>query len=258
MMPTSPVIFSLRALLIVVLACSGATGCASSKRPATPPPPAPSPAQPAAAETLPDSLKWVQRSAEYHAAVIQTYRIATAAVERHASASGGRAWAVVLDADETVISNLQYQIERSRLGAAFSAESWAAWVRRREAVPLPGAAAFLARVRALGGRIAIVTNRLQSECDDTIALFRAHALAFDAMLCRADGSPSDKNPRFAAVAAGRTPAGPAPIEVAAFVGDNIQDFPTLTQATREKGEAAFSDFGVRFFLVPNPMYGGWQ
>ena len=260
-MPTPPVIFSLRALFIVVLACSGATGCTSSKRPAAPPPPAPSitaPAQPAAAETLPDSLKWVQRSAEYHAAVFQTYRIATAAIERHASTSSGRAWAVVLDADETVISNLQYQIERSRLGAGFSPDSWAVWVRRREAVPLPGAAAFLARIRTLGGRIAIVTNRLQSECDDTIALFRAHALAFDAMLCRADGSPSDKNPRFAAIAAGQTPAGPAPIEVAAFVGDNILDFPKLTQAVRQQGEAAFAEFGVRYFMVPNPMYGGWQ
>jgi 5'-nucleotidase (lipoprotein e(P4) family) len=260
-MPTLPVIFSLRVLLVVLLACGGATGCGSSRRPAAPPSAVPSvtaPAQPAAAETLPDSLKWVQRSAEYEASVRQVYRLATAQVERAAAGRAAGSWGVVLDADETVISNLQYQIERSRLGAGFSPESWTAWVRRREAVPLPGAAAFLTRVRALGGRIAIVTNRLQSECDDTIALFRAHALAFDAMLCRPDGSPSDKNPRFAAVAAGQTPAGPAPIEVAAFVGDNILDFPALNQATRQQGEKAFAEFGVRYFMLPNPMYGGWQ
>ena len=203
-------------------------------------------------------MKWVQRSAEYHAAVLQTFRIATVAVERHAAASGGRAWAVVLDADETVISNLQYQIERAKIGAAFSADSWNAWVRRREATPLPGARQFLARVRALGGRIAIVTNRLQSECEDTESVFRASALVFDAMLCRPDGGPSDKNPRFAAVASGQTAAGPAPLEVVAFVGDNIQDFPSLTQGARQQGESAFEHFGVRYFLLPNPMYGGWQ
>ena len=45
---------------------------------------------------------------------------------------------------------------------------------RREATPLPGAAAFLARVRELGGRIAIVTNRLESECADTEAVFQTH------------------------------------------------------------------------------------
>jgi len=234
--------------IVCVLAC----GCTSNKRVTTSAPP-PKPA----ADTLPDSLKWVQRSAEYYAAVIQTYRAATAAVERH-SAVSGRPWAVVVDADDTVISNLQYQIERSRLNASFSPESWAAWVRRREAVPLPGAAQFLSRVHAIGGRIAIVTNRLQSECDDTIALFHARGLQFDAMLCRADGGSSDKNPRFAAVAAGKSEAGGAPLEIVAFVGDNIQDFPSLTQATRQQGEAAFSDFGVRYFMLPNPMYGSWQ
>ncbi len=230
------------------------SGCASSARPPAPPPPS----APPQAETLPDSLKWVQRSAEYHATVHQTFRLATAAVERHASTSGTTAWAVVLDADETVISNLQYQIERSRVGAGFSPETWAAWVRRREATPLPGASQFLARVRALGGRIAIVTNRLQSQCEDTAAVFRAGALVFDAMLCRPDDGPSDKNPRFAAVAAGQTAAGAAPIQVAAYVGDNIQDFPTLTQAARQQGDTAFAEFGVRYFVLPNPMYGGWQ
>ena len=57
---------------------------------------------------------------------------------------------------------------------------------------------------------------------------------------------------------GKTPAGQAPLDVVAFVGDNILDFPGLTQAIRQGGDAAFSDFGVRFFLVPNPMYGSWE
>ena len=255
--------------LAVTLICAVASSCATNRAPAATPgaaPPAATAATPSStttpappsAEALPDSLRWVQRSAEYHALVLQTYRAATAAIERHVSTSDGRAWAVVLDADETVISNLTYQIERANIRAAFSPESWNAWVRRREATPLPGTSQFLARVRALGGRIAIVTNRLQSECDDTQAVFRAGGLVFDAMLCRPDGGPSDKNPRFAAVASGQTAAGPAPLEVVAFIGDNIQDFPSLTQAARQQGETAFGQFGVRYFMIPNPMYGSWQ
>ena len=151
-------------------------------------------AQPASAATLPNDIKWVQRSAEYYAATLEAYRDATARVEQQASTRKAGTWAVILDADETVISNLQYQIER--IGQGYSAESWAAWVHRKEAIPLPGAAAFLARVRQLGGRIAIVTNRLESECEDTRAVFRTHQLPFDAMLCRPDKAPSDKNPRF--------------------------------------------------------------
>ena len=78
------------------------------------------------------------------------------------------------------------------------------------------------------------------------------------MLCRPDKAPSDKNPRFEAVAMGKTPAGPTPLDVVAFVGDNILDFPGLTQAAHQGGERAVPEFGVRFFLVPNPMYGSWE
>jgi 5'-nucleotidase (lipoprotein e(P4) family) len=234
------------------LVCALSAGChATQTTPVTTP--APPPARTAA---LPDSISWVQRSAEYHASVIQVYRLATQRVEQQASSRAAATWAVILDADETILSNLQYQIERVGLG--YSPESWAAWVRRREATPLPGAAAFLARVHQLGGRIAIVTNRLESECTDTITVFKARALVFDAMLCRPDKAPSDKNPRFEAVAAGKTPAGNSPLDVVAFVGDNILDFPALSQKLRQAGETAFGEFGVKFFLLPNPMYGSWQ
>jgi predicted secreted acid phosphatase len=113
-------------------------------------------------------------------------------------------------------------------------------------------------VHQLGGRIAIVTNRLESECTDTIALFKTLALAFDAMLCRPDKAPSDKAPRFEAVAAGKMLAGSTPLDVVAFVGDNILDFPALSQKLRQAGEAAYGEFGVKYFLLPNPMYGSWQ
>lgn len=163
----------------------------------------------------------------------------------------------MLDADETVINNVTYQLERAQQGLGYSPESWTAWVRRREATPIPGASAFLARVRALGGRIAIVTNRLQSECADTAAVFERHRLAHDAILCRPDGGPSDKNLRFEAVAAGRTPASDTPVEILAFVGDNILDFPGLSQQAALKGESNLAPFGARFFVLPNPMYGSW-
>jgi len=125
-------------------------------------------------------------------------------------------------------------------------------------VPLPGAAAFLDRVRGLGGRIAIVTNRTDAECPDTEAVFRAHGLAYDLMLCKPDGGSSDKNPRFEAVAGGTTPGGLPPLDVVAFVGDNVQDFPGCSQAIRTRGDEAFAEFGARFFVLPNPMYGSWE
>ena len=208
------------------------------------------PAQPSQA------IRGTRSSAEQRAVVLEVYGAATAHVEREAVRLAGGAWAVVLDADETVIDNSLYQLERA--GLPFDGPSWHEWTKRREALPQPGAKAFLARVRELGGRIAIVTNRAVSECPDTEAVFRAHGLVYDVMLCKPDGGPSDKNPRFEAVARGTTAAGLPPLEVVAFVGDNILDFPGLSQAIRNEADSAFAAFGTRYFALPNPMYGSWE
>jgi 5'-nucleotidase (lipoprotein e(P4) family) len=245
----------------LVLAVALVASCRTAG-PAVPPATAPpAPAQAAATPTagrLPEAVRWASDSAEHRALFLEVYRAATAHVEREAAGRAAGSWAVVLDADETTIDNSAYQRERAVAGRPFDAESWRAWCARREAVPLPGAAAFLARVRALGGKIAIVTNRTAAECPDTEAVFQAHGLAYDAMLCRPDGGSSDKNPRFEAVARGTTPAGLPPLDVVAFVGDNILDFPGQSQAVRKQGDEAFAPFGVRYFLLPNPMYGSWE
>lgn len=244
---------------LVLLLLVGISGCRSA---ATPPVLAPDPSTPAAAQTtaaaLPLQVRWVRASAEYQALVVQTFRAATRHVERASFGRPPGAWAVVLDADETVISNLVYQEERARQGLPFSSESWYDWVRRREATPLPGAKEFLERVRQLGGRIAIVTNRRAAECDDTIAVFKTHALPYDAVLCRPDEGPSDKNPRFEAVARGEALGRETPVDVVAYLGDNIQDFPGLSQQAVTPGAAVLSRFGERYFVLPNPMYGSWE
>ena len=238
--------------LVLVLTLAGCASAPPAQAPRT------APGTPTSGTPLPNDLRWVRDAAEYYALVLQAYRAVTARVEEQAASRARGSWAVVLDADETIISNLPYQIERGRLGLGYTSESWNAWVKRREAAPLPGAARFLARVRELGGRIAIVTNRLGSECPDTEAVFRAHQLPYDVMLCRPDGTPSDKNPRFASVARGQAFGLATATDVVAFVGDNILDFPALSQQTRARGEPAFTEFGVRYFILPNPMYGSWQ
>jgi 5'-nucleotidase (lipoprotein e(P4) family) len=234
----------------LVLALAAAPACRTAAPAARPQPPLPFRA--------PESIRWSRDSAEHRALFLQVYRAAAAHVEREAALRGSGRWAVVLDADETVIDNSVYQLELAKAGQSYDRESWNAWCARREAVPLPGAAAFLARVRALGGRVVIVTNRTTAVCPDTEAVFRAHGLVYDAMLCRPDRGSSDKNPRFDAVARGTTPAGLPALEVLAFVGDNIQDFPGQSQAIRDRGDEAFAPFGARFFVLPNPMYGSWN
>lgn len=243
-----------------VVALVALAGCASTPRKApaavAPAPaavtPAPSAAATRARQRFSEAVHWSRNSAEHRAAFLQTYALAARAVERASAGLAVRTWAVILDADETVVDNSAYQIEHS--GGHYDVESWQAFVRQRASPPLPGAKAFIEAVKGRGGIVAIVTNRAAAICPDTEADFQAFAIAHDVMLC---GS-GDKNPRFEQVANGEALPGLGPLRVVAWIGDNIRDFPGLDQPVRQKSDDAFDGFGTRFFILPNPMYGSWE
>ena len=222
--------------------------------PMNPAPTAATPASPSAASAIPASLHWFRDSAERRALSLQTYAAASARLESEVGSLARGSWAVILDADETVIDNSQYQRELWLAGkSGFDEALWSDWVSRAAAPPLAGASEFLDLVHRLGGKIAIVTNRSLPSCDATRKNFTKQDLPFDVMLCKdKDG---DKNPRFNAVAQGGTPLGP--VKIILWVGDNIRDFPGLDQAARLDA-GRLSEFGTRFFLLPNPMYGSWE
>ena len=210
----------------------------------------------AAVRRLPNDVRWVRASAEWRAIALQTWRVATERVEELARGRAAGSWAVILDADETVLDNSEYQRRLAVQQARYHDSTWALWVRERAAVAVPGAPAFTQRVRALGGVVAIVTNRADSLCIDTEANLRTAGVHADMVLCKPPGG-SDKNPRFRAVEQGSARPGAGPLAVLLFVGDNIQDFPALAQRSRTD-DAALAGFGRRFFLLPNPMYGSWE
>ena len=103
-----------------------------------------------------------------------------------------------------------------------------------------------------------VTNRELKQCESSRDNLRRVAIAADAVLCRTDPSNSFKDARFEAVAAGTPPSPLPPLRVVMWVGDNIQDFPRLRQDLRSASDSAFAEFGDRFIVLPNPMYGSWE
>jgi len=216
-------------------------------------PPRPTQLPPTKAKHL--EIDWVRDSAEFRAILIQTYRLAGERLEELTAGREPGTWAVALDADETLISNLRYQEEIAAAGEPYSSPSFGAWVARREATPLPGVLAFLERTRELGGKIAIVTNRKLAWCADTEANLEAIGLPYDLILCR--GEDREKEARWQRIENGTaSPRLPA-LEIVMFLGDNVKDFPGLDQSLAAADEAAFTAFGAEFFVVPNPMYGSW-
>lgn len=201
------------------------------------------------------STHWVRSSAEYRAIFLQTYALATQHLEELAADRQPGTWAVAIDADETAISNSKYDLELQRAGVETTDELWSAWVARREAPPLPGVVDFLATVHALGGYIAVVTNRAAKLCHDTEENFRAFDIPFDVMLCRDDDT--NKETRWRMIEEGSASPDLPPVQILMWIGDNIQDFPHLDQELRFSGDEAHTLFGDHFFLLPNPIYGSW-
>jgi 5'-nucleotidase (lipoprotein e(P4) family) len=206
-------------------------------------------------QTLPNDVRWVRSSAEYQGLTRQVYKQAAAQLQRLSAGMARRSWAVILDADETVLDNSEYQRRLAITGASYHDSTWALWVREKSATPVPGAAAFTQRVRSLGGRVVIVTNRADSLCAETRQNLDSAGIGHDLVLCKPPGG-SNKNPRFRSVQQGTAAPGMPPLKVVAWVGDNILDFPELSQAVG-RNEQQLAEFGARFFLLPNPMYGSW-
>lgn len=201
-------------------------------------------------------LTWYRRSAERRALSAQAYHLATQKLEAKAAGLTG-SWGVVLDIDETTLNNSQYQQERMDLGLGYSPASWREWVNRKAATPIDGVVAFTKRVKALGGKVVFVSNRMQAtECGPTADNLDAAGIPHDAMLCKTGSS--DKNPRFTALANGTSPSTLPATKIVMYVGDNILDFPALSQDLRKGPESGFDKFGEDFFLIGNAMYGSWE
>jgi 5'-nucleotidase (lipoprotein e(P4) family) len=237
-------------LLAWLLATGGALACREARAPSEP-------IGPPQARALAGGVHWVRSSAEYRALALQSWRAAGARLPRLVEERPAGEWAVALDADETLLDNTPYQLQLAEAGHGHDPELWHAWCRRREARAVPGAAGFLAEVRRLGGKIAVVTNRSEQVCEDTEANLAALGLPFDVVLCRPEGDRGDKQLRWTAIEKGTAAPGLAPLEIVLWAGDNIGDFPGLSQTSRDE-PGALDAVGDRFFVLPNPMYGSWE
>jgi 5'-nucleotidase (lipoprotein e(P4) family) len=234
------------------LACSIliVTGCA----PHAPATTAPQPMASTTASARKD-IHWVRSSAEYRGIALEVYRDAGEHLAALTRGMAAGSWAVILDADETVLDNSLHERRLADAGKSYNEVEWAVWVRERAATAVPGAVDFTRLVHELGGRIAIVTNRADSLCGPTRENLKKIGVTADIVLCQT--GPGDKNPRFQRVANGTAVVGIPALKVVEWIGDNIQDFPNLTQAIRTVADG-YANFGVRYFLLPNPMYGSWE
>src|SRR5580765_5570979 len=76
---------------------------------------------------LPNDIRWFRTAAEYRALTRQAYALAAERLPELSRGLAPQAWAVILDADETVLDNSEYQRRRALLDSTYTEASWAAW-----------------------------------------------------------------------------------------------------------------------------------
>jgi 5'-nucleotidase (lipoprotein e(P4) family) len=205
----------------------------------------------AGAEPRPTSkaLEWVTKSREYRAVCLQTYAAGWANVQAAARKESG-AWAIVMDLDETVLNNSQYQVELDKTGASHTQQDWGKWVARSEAGLVPGAKEFIEHVHNLkNGRIIFISNRFTRGIEATRKnlIKRGLTVESDIYLLRRNREDTKVNRREEVFKGTGRMASHGAFKVLAWFGDAAHDFPDDPKLK----------WGTHKFMLPNPVYGNW-
>jgi len=197
-------------------------------------------------DKLPNDIRWVVQSDEYKMLCNQIYHIAKEKLrkivltnDRHANQ------AVIMDLDETILDNSQYQIEIFEKGETFNMDSWANWVNRADADLVPGAKEYIDLVRDLGVQLIFISNRMDERLESTKKNMMKSGVYHndDIYLLRLDKK-DKKNIRRDEVFKGTNRMSAyGPFEVIMYLGDAMGDF----EKTKFNNN----------FIFPNPMYGKW-
>ena len=208
-------------------------------------------------EQLVMSNLWMQASAEFQALSYQAFNLATLQFDHYISThKTNKKIAIVVDADETIISNSAYQSWLVGQNQGYSSKTWGQWMSDAKATALPGAVDFLNHVTGRGAEVFYVTNRKITGLEGTRK--NLQELGFpdvdDAHLMLKTTT-SNKEPRRQKITEN--------YDIALFMGDNLNDFSNefKTKSLKESYAAVEKNkalFGTQFIMLPNPSYGDWE
>lgn len=215
----------------------------------------------AAQVKLPNDVAWVVSADAYKECVQQAYLNAETRLKKLAAGEKPGSWCVVLDADETVISNVGFQKELAAAGAEYSTAAWTAWCKQGAATALPGAADFCALAHKLGGKVIIVTNRKGVVKYYTDKNLKKVGIPYDLLLVREGPYAQDRSKmlRRKDIEAGDIKTVSAdkkfpPLKILMRAGDQTHD---LYDDQAKDFADVKSRFGTDLIIIPNPMYGDW-
>ena len=199
---------------------------------------------------------WYQNAAEVDALYQQGYNVATNKLKELLKQPTNKPYSIVLDIDETVLSNIPFQVKMIKDGTAFNPKLWDEWVQKAEATPVAGAKEFLQFADKNKVQIYYISDRTDAQVDATIKNLEAQGLPVqgrDHLMFKKEGDKSKEGRRQEVI---------KHTNLVMLFGDNLVDFAefsTKSETDRDKMfEQLKAEFGDKFIIFPNPMYGSWE
>jgi len=199
---------------------------------------------------------WFQHSAEMRAIYYQAFNMAELRVNQSLeNYQGEKPLAVVVDIDETMLDNSPVEGRNIMEGERYSTERWMNWTAIASAEPLPGSKEFADFLEGAGVELFYISNRSVKELDVTIENLIKHDFPYaDVNHVFLKTDTSSKKARRANLSSTH--------EITLLIGDNLGDFSEVFEDRSDRlGKGMVDrykkDFGSRFIILPNPMYGSW-
>src|SRR5882724_1535033 len=219
------------------------------------------PTEPAQNTYIEGAVLWQQSSGERRALSYQAFTLARMILDRdlRVNRSLRKPRAVIVDLDETILDNSPAEGWLLQNRVNYNQKNWTEWINRVEATAVPGSVEFLSYAASRGVRVFYITNRNDIQKAATAANLRK--LGFpgvndQTLLVQTDPKNSSKEPRRQEVG--------AKYRVVLLMGDDLNDFAKVFEDSKTvESRAAAADrlrneFGRRFIVLPNPMYGNWE
>lgn len=199
---------------------------------------------------------WYQNSPEMKALYYQGFNVAGERVKQFSKTKTAKPKAVVVDIDETMLDNSPFQAQEIIDNKEFSSEFWNEWSQLARAKATPGAVEFSKLCDSLGIPIFYISNRKVNEFDATLRNLDSLGFAFakPEFLILRDNESSKKARREKVM---------KNYEIVLLIGDNLNDFSEVFEDRSNSWgtptvEKFKKEFGSRFIVLPNPMYGDWE
>ena len=207
-------------------------------------------------DKLPNDVRWVKNSSEYKALCTQVFAQAMYKLEKKLTHNNFSLnmnnysnYAVIMDLDETILDNSDYQVDLFNKNETFNMNSWTKWVEKEEAKLVPGVKKYINFLRGNNIQIIFISNRMHARLESTKNnMKKLEVYSKDDIYLLRKNKADKKNIRRDEVftSTGRMKEFDK-YTVIQYLGDAMGDF----------NSKKYHRFGVDQFILPNPMYGKW-